>query len=439
MRQAAPKLRRQYLLAASLFAALLLATFALFFHLLTGQLSRSYLEDILLSGRVQAEELARQMRGEGPLYKVVESRRRALARISAAVAHQEIVDSVRVYDNRGKLVWQTQTRTEGVSGAFPEANNELVTPPSEPKVVETTNSYEIRVPLEDLGTVVYSQSKAAIATRIAILRHRLLLHTAVAAGAAMLLLIGAIGFIWHLVQRNAQLERRRRLDEELATLGSLAANLAHEIRNPLNALSLNLELLEEDLSDRRVGTDSVGLARREVGRLSRLVNDFLVYARPAPPAVEETDACELLDDTARLLAPVCEKANVELRVDRAPVKVNVDRSQMGQVLVNLALNSVQAMEGSRRRQLTLRCGREGGRTMLEVIDSGPGIPAPDLSRVRDAFYTSRKGGTGLGLAIADRIVGAHGGSLELENRPEGGLVARIVLAEDGNGAKPDAA
>jgi signal transduction histidine kinase len=427
MRGALPELRRQYLLAVLVFAGLLLGTFALFAHLLTSQFSRSYLEDVLLSGRAQAEELANQMKGEGPLYKVVESRRVALAKVSAALAHQEVIDSVRVVDERGKLVWQTVTRTEGYTGGFPEGNLELAGPPTEPEVRETSNSYEIRVPLEDIGTVVYSLSKEAVAGRVAILQRRLLLNTAVAAGVGLSVLAAAVLFIWHLVQRNAALETRKRLDEEMAALGSLAANLAHEIRNPLNALSINLELLEEDLDTRASGADSVVLARREVGRLSRLVNDFLVYARPASPTVEACDAKVLVEDVGHLLGPACERAGVELVVDVSPATALADRGQISQVLVNLALNAVQAMESSQARSLLLSCREESERVTVEVTDSGPGIPEGELGRVREAFYSRRKGGTGLGLAIAERIVSGHGGTLELANRPEGGLTARVTL------------
>jgi signal transduction histidine kinase len=423
------RLRRQYLVAAAIFAVLLAGTFASFAHLLIQQLSRSYMEDVLLSGRAQAEELARQLKGGANLYKVIETRREALAQLSAALARQDVVDSIQVFDNRGKLVYQTSTRTEGYSGGFPEGNVELMVPVAPEKVVETHSEYQIRVPLnQDVGTVVVGLSKSAMAARIAILRKQLLLHTAVSGGVGLAVLLGAVGFIWHLVQRNAQLERHRRTDEELAALGSLAANLAHEIRNPLNALSINLELLEEDLEARKTKVDTVEFARREVGRLSRLVNDFLIYARPAAPAMEEFAAAELLADVRTLLAPTCERFGVELEVQASNAPVRGDRGQLSQVLVNLALNAVQAMDGSPSRELVLRAsGNEDASVLFEVADSGPGIPAPELRRVREAFYTRRKGGTGLGLAIADRIVNAHHGRLELVNRPEGGLAARVTL------------
>ncbi len=421
------KLGRQYLAVAAVFAVLLVVSFASFGHLVGEQLSRSYMEDVLLSGKEQAEDLARQLKGPGNLYKVIETKRTALAQISNALSRQQVIDRVQVFDNEGKLVYSSEFRTEGLKGGFPENNSELLVPSSPERVVESSTSYQIRAPLEDIGTVVVSVSKPAMAARIAILRRNLLVQTAMAGGASLALLLGAVAFIWHLVQRNSQLEDKRRLNEELAALGSLAANLAHEIRNPLNALSINLELLQEDLDARGTPADTVGMAHREVGRLSRLVNDFLVYARPASPVPEDLDGGELLRETGALLLPVCERFGVELSVGESDVRVRGDRGQLGQVLTNLALNSVQAMDGCAVRRVELRAFRDEGSTVLEVSDTGPGIPAHELARVREAFFTKRKGGTGLGLAIADRIVAAHGGTLRLANRDAGGLVAQVVL------------
>lgn len=421
------KLKRQYIAVAAVFAVLLAVSLASFARLMVEQLSRSYMEDVLLSGKAQAEELARRLEGKGNLYKAVETQREALAQISAALSRQQVIDKVQVFNEQGKLVWKSEFLTEGVKGGFPQGNLELSVPIAPVKVSEKTKTYEFRARPEEIGTVVLSVSKPAIATRIAILRRRLLLNAALGGGTSLLVLLGAVVFSWHLVKRNAQLDAKRRLHEELAALGSLAANLAHEIRNPLNAISINLELLEEDLESRKTPVETVGMARREVGRLSRLVNDFLVYARPSPPVLETFDAGALLHDVSALLAPACERAGVELVVAGEGVTVRADRGQLSQVVVNLALNAVQAMNGGAVRRVELSARRDGERVVLEVADTGPGIVKAELARVREAFFTRRKGGTGLGLAIADRIVTAHGGTLELANRPQGGLVAKVVL------------
>ena len=422
------RLRRQYVAIAGAFAAVLLVSFGVFGRLIIDQLSRSYLEDMLLSGRAHATDLASQIAGEGPLYKVVEQRRETLQKISAALVHQDIVESVQVLDDQGRIVYETTTRSRGYVGGFPEGNAELMLPGIPKEVVEEEpREYTIRVPVEELGSVVLTLSQPVLAERIALLRRRLLVNTTAAGGLALVLLAAAVGFIWHLVQRNARLEERRRLDEELASLGTLAANLAHEIRNPLNALSLNLEMLQEDMERAALEPETARLARHEVNRLSQLVNDFLVYARPRAPQLEECDAARLLGEVGQLLQPVAERAGVALRVDAPTASLRVDRGQMTQVVVNLALNAVQAMQGSARRELVLAARRDDHGVVLEVSDSGPGIPEAELRRVKEAFYSTRPGGTGLGLAIADRVVAGHGGTLELHNRPEGGLAALVVL------------
>jgi signal transduction histidine kinase len=427
-------LTRQYTLTAAALALLLMGSFTLFAYLATDQLSRAYTEAVLLAGKNEAEQLAHRLEGKEPLYKVVETRREELEKLSASLTRQRIVDSVAVFDENGKQVWQTRTTTEGLTGGFLDSHADLAVPIGPEDVHETSRSYQIRVPLAEEGTVVFGISKATVAQRAAALRRHALVSTAVSGGAALAIMVVAVAFMWRLVRRTVELEERRRMQEELAALGSLAANLAHEIRNPLNALSINLELLAEDVPHESEPGRTVNLARREVDRLSRLVNDFLVYARPAPPNREEFSAEELLADVASLLRPTCERLGITLEADSSAAVVHGDRGQLGQVLVNLALNAVQAMEGSTPGRLWLRVVRRNGGIVFEVADTGPGIPESEITRVREAFYTRRKGGTGLGLAIADRIVGAHGGTLELANRPGGGLVARVVLpAEAGTG------
>ncbi|MGV8042643.1 MAG: PAS domain-containing sensor histidine kinase [Thermoanaerobaculaceae bacterium] len=418
---------RKYLIVATIFVVALAASFWLFATLLAEQLSRSYLEDVLLSGRAHAEEIAKTAEGGQSVYQVVEQRRESLDRLSDALARQQVVESVQVYNEHGKLVYQMATNIDGITGGFAEQATDLMLPTERENVVETKNEYQIRTPLSDIGTVVVRIPKEALGTRIDDLRRRLLLRAGMAGGVTIAVLMGAVAFIWHLVQRNAELEERRRLNDELAALGTLAANLAHEIRNPLNALSINLELLEEELADRPAPPEATRLARREVSRLARLVNDFLVYARPTPPSLEPVELTPLVEEVAELMRTECERAGVELRLETRPEVVRADRGQLFQVLVNLAQNACQAVSASSRKVVTLAASVDDTSVVLDVTDSGPGIPRGDIHRVREAFFSRRKGGTGLGLAIADRIVTSHGGTLTLSNQPEGGLRARIVL------------
>ncbi|BCW94194.1 MAG: sensor histidine kinase [Thermoanaerobaculum sp.] len=418
---------RQYLFVAAVFALLFVVAFGLFAQLTISQLSRSYLEDVLLTGRAQAEELAKQFRGEGPLYQVVEKKKEALQRLSLSLARKEVIESVEVYDERGRLVWRTTTRSEGVPGGFPEPGSEFVPLPQGEHVMESQTSYQIRVPVEELATVVVSIPKSALEQRIALLRRQLVVRTALAGGATLTMMVLAFVFIGHLIKRNAELEARRLRDRELAALGVLAANLAHEIRNPLNALSIHLDLVAEETSADPSAAEAVALAKKEVSRLRKLVTDFLQYARPSPPQKEPVEVEAFLRDVAALLGPECERAGASLTVGASAGTLLVDRGQMTQVLLNLGLNALQALHEAAVKQITLRAFRDGSHWVLAVEDSGKGIPPEELPRVKEAFYSNRKGGTGLGLAIADRIVVAHGGQLILQNRPQGGLSAQVRL------------
>jgi signal transduction histidine kinase len=260
----------------------------------------------------------------------------------------------------------------------------------------------------------------------------------------LLTLVIAFSFVWFLIQRTRRLEAQRREAEELATLGVLAANLAHEIRNPLNSINLNLELLEEDLhgSDEEV-TGSVVKTRREVGRLARLVSDFLTYARPSPPSKDGLQVTDLLAEVRDFLREEARNMGVHLRLarDLHEAGVAADASQLRQVLLNLVLNGVQAVAGLEPERRVVELDSKPGsdperpEVALCVRDRGDGIAHDDLPKVKSAFFTSRRGGTGLGLAIAERIVEAHGGRIDLVNLEPRGFEARVVLPitpEDGN-------
>jgi signal transduction histidine kinase len=247
--------------------------------------------------------------------------------------------------------------------------------------------------------------------------------------------------VWMLIQRTRRLESRHQEAKELALLGTLAANLAHEIRNPLNSINLNLELLEEDLEDAGVGEARHSLVgtRTEVSRLGKLVNDFLTYARPTDPVVDQVALDELVRECREFLAAEAAAAGVHLKVvsDSERVVCAGDPAQLKQVVLNLTLNAIQAVADHPpdRRVVALETRITGGDGVLTVRDRGDGIPVEHLTRVTEAFFTMKRGGTGLGLAIAKRFIAAQGGRLELENLETGGFESRIVLPRLEEGGK----
>jgi signal transduction histidine kinase len=426
-------LRRQYAAATVVFLGLILGIIFLFGHLISGSLSRRYLEDVLAGGREEAQRIAAELAGaELEELDVVETRREVLARTLEGDPERRIWQSIEVTDSEGKVVFSSRSQsTEEIPEALAEDLKVRGTL-SDENVIETENPYRITVPLGEVGNVVLNVNRAEVADRVSRLRGDLLTQTVVIAALTVATLALAFAFVWFLIQRTRRLEAQRFEAEEMAALGALAANLAHEIRNPLNSINLNLELLGEDLGgDGAAASASLASTRAEVGRLASLVSDFLTYARPGEPELEPVRVDRMLKDVCEFLETEAHRNGVHLRLGPGlPVaEARSDPGQLRQVLLNLVLNAVQAVHrlAPDRRVVELRAEQRDEWMVIAVRDRGEGIPPDELERVRIAFYTRRRGGSGLGLAIAERFISAQGGRIELENLEPQGFEARVVL------------
>jgi signal transduction histidine kinase len=239
-------------------------------------------------------------------------------------------------------------------------------------------------------------------------------------------------FLLELVADVTEQERlRARLTEaqRLAAAGELAASVAHEIRNPLAAIVNATTLLaaEETLTaDERSAT--LAAVKTEARRLNRILSDFLLFARPSAPRLATGDVGEVVQHVAGLIREDGARARaveLELHVEPSLPDVSHDADLMTQVLWNIALNGVEAMEG--RGRLRIQVTRENGHVAMAVSDTGRGIPADDLRRIFEPFYSRKRGGSGLGLAIARRIVESHGGRIEVESAPGEGTRFTVLL------------
>ncbi len=226
-------------------------------------------------------------------------------------------------------------------------------------------------------------------------------------------------------RRVAELRQQR-----LAYIGTLAAGLAHEIRNPLNSIKMNVELIESDLAERGEDEDSasavrLGRIRREADQLSGILDEFLAFARPPKMELVATDLSQYLSDMLDFFAPECEKHGVTVRREFAddPYPVRIDPAQFKHVVLNLLKNAVEAIgEHGEIAVSTAELERE---VTIRVSDNGGGLDPEGEGRLFEVFFSTKERGTGLGLAIARRIVEEHGGRLEVENRP--GLGASFVI------------
>ena len=229
-------------------------------------------------------------------------------------------------------------------------------------------------------------------------------------------------------RRFDRLRGRARAAERLAELGTLTGGLAHELKNPLSTVGLNLRLLREDLdgpdADPRV-LRRIDTVAGEADRLRQTLDDFLRYAGRLELDAAPTDLGRLLEDLVDFFAPQASAHRVRLRLDPppSPVVALADGKLVKQAALNLLLNAVQAMPDG--GECVVSAARSGRSAVVTVTDTGPGVAAEVRGRIFDAYFTRRKGGTGLGLAMAKRIADEHGGSLSVDDDPGGG--ARFTL------------
>ena len=233
-----------------------------------------------------------------------------------------------------------------------------------------------------------------------------------------------------LVETQALAER----NEKLASLGMLAAGVAHEIRNPLTAIKARIFTLQKRLERGTPNHADSEVIAQEINRLERIVKDVLLFARPDDPQLVVVSAEQPLREVQALLKPQLDKSNILLTVEESRAgNIKIDPQQIKQVLINLVQNAAESI--GHHGTIRLRARQEmkrlaGGKieaVILEVTDTGQGITLEVQKRLFDPFFSTKDTGTGLGLPIASRIVEKHGGALQYQTEVHRGTTFGIVL------------
>jgi len=226
-----------------------------------------------------------------------------------------------------------------------------------------------------------------------------------------------------LSEKNRQLERRKRL----AALGEMAAGMAHEIRNPLGGIELYASMLARDVAQQPQCVELVTKISSGVKRLEMLVSQVLQFSREIQPQIGICDLPELVNQSIELAG---ERVRQSIRCQAhgpRPMRVSVDSLLMGQAILNLVINAIEAVGESGTIDITWAAGDADGHFRLSIRDSGPGISASVLDRIFNPFFTTKETGTGLGLAIVHRIVEAHEGTIMAGNAAGGGAIFEIRI------------
>lgn len=235
-----------------------------------------------------------------------------------------------------------------------------------------------------------------------------------------------------------RLEQEVKRSQRLAAVGRLAAGVAHEIRNPLSSIKGFATYFKERLRDAPEDQDTAKILIQEVERLDRVIGQLLEFARPSQLTTAPVAVSDLIQRSLRLIEGDARARGVRLKsiIPETLPDINVDADRISQVLLNLYLNAIQAMEEG--GTMTVAVSRDETRevTKIGVRDDGPGIPAGDRERIFDPYFTTKPDGTGLGLAIVHKIIEAHGGEIDIQSSPGRGTKVIVVLPdrpEEGEG------
>ena len=245
----------------------------------------------------------------------------------------------------------------------------------------------------------------------------------------------AIVVLYRKLQKTGKITKKQR---DLSEAGILASGLAHEIRNPLNSIKINVQLLQEDIEDaiddeelKKDFSETISSITYEIGRLNGLMTNFLTYARPTQLQKEKFDLHDFLNEMIAFMKVEAEAKGIEVEYNSPEEEMlfNGDRQKLRQSLMNILKNAIQILGEGGKVKVNLKNMRD--LYLIEIEDNGPGMAEEFLNQIFVAFSSQRKGGTGLGLSIAKKFIDAHGGGIKVESKVGEGTKFTIILPANG--------
>jgi two-component system sensor histidine kinase HydH len=230
-----------------------------------------------------------------------------------------------------------------------------------------------------------------------------------------------------------ELKREVERSQRLASLGRLAAGIAHEIRNPLSSIKGFATYFRERYRDVPEDQKTAEIMVQEVERLNRVIGQLLEFARPMSVRKKPTSLQTVIQHSLKMIERDAQAKNINIRTNLSPEmeEVSIDPDRINQVFLNLYLNGIEAMEDGGTLSVDLQPDQDGKQIKIAVSDSGIGISKEDLVHVFDPYFTTKQSGTGLGLAIVHKIIESHKGEVKVESEPGKGTIVRIILPANG--------
>ena len=351
-----------------------------------------------------------------------------VANLESAV--EQLEDAVAIVNARGELLFTNPAMRALLPEAAPGASLDVMLPADHP----------LRRLSEQ--TLVSRQSRGPLQAPFGDSGERLVMTHAINDPKGALV---GIMLIARNVEYLSEVQSTVRYSRKLAALGRLSAGVAHEVKNPLNAMMIHLELLRQQVAPATIKASAVAVAEQpmdrgeamqhvdviahEIRRLDEVVQGFLKFARPEDLTLQPLSLRALLEEIVPIVRPEADRAHVQLSVDcdGAP-DVNGDPAMLRQAFLNLALNACQAMPDG--GSLRIRCESARGRRVAIVFtDTGVGIAPANLQRIFDLYFTTKEKGSGIGLSMVFRTVQMHDGEIEVQSTPGAGTTFRMLLPQ----------
>lgn len=231
------------------------------------------------------------------------------------------------------------------------------------------------------------------------------------------------------------LENKLYESRKLAAVGQLSAGIAHEVRNPLSSIKMSLQILEKRMNPSGNNLRRFKIAMREVDHLEELVSNVLIYAKPAPPNMKQSDIGKILEHALEMTekAKVEKEIRVQINYDESAPPITVDRSMMEHVFINICHNAIDAMDYNGKLTISTKfVGNSTQSVIVEIEDNGCGINAEDLPHLFNPFFTRKKYGTGLGLTQVKKIIDMHQGSIEISSNRNKGTIVTVTIPVNQN-------
>lgn len=351
-------------------------------------------------------------------------------RINQFLVDKKIFDSYELYDSDGKLV----DRQDYLKGAGLIAGSDIKNPPLGKSQIEIRNKVPIEVPVQlepgKMGKAVLNISNQVLTKQAEEFRKVMIIKVSILLSLIFLMLLVAYFYVINLLRQYRSIQKEVENQNRLSYLGLLSSTLAHEIKNPLNSLKLNIQLLEEGLKgdfEKEELVNSIEPMLNQISRIDKLTRDFLIFAKPISPEISKTNLHQVAKEIANSMTL---DKNVEIKIEGEEFAsdVFVDESLFRIVFSNLLQNAVQASKEN--QSIYVKFLQNGDLLQIDVIDEGVGIKEEYKEKIFDLFFTTKSEGSGLGLTIVKRIVEAHNGKIEIVEK-EKGAHFRIILNKRG--------